>query len=42
MKIRSSLKALKTRHKDCQIVRRGKRLYVINHKNKKFKARQGG
>lgn len=41
MKIVSSLKHLKKRHKDCQIVRRGKRLYVINKKAKRFKARQG-
>jgi large subunit ribosomal protein L36 len=41
MKISSSLKTLKNRHKDCQLVKRGKRLVVINKKVKKFKARQG-
>ena len=41
MKIASSLKSLKNRDKNCQLVKRGKRLYVINKKNKRFKARQG-
>jgi len=30
MKVRSSLKTLKTRHRDCKLVRRKGRLYVIN------------
>lgn len=30
MKVRSSLKSLKSRHRDCKIVRRKGRVYVIN------------
>ncbi len=41
MKKRSSLRALKTRHKDCQIVKRRGRVYVINKTLPRFKARQG-
>lgn len=41
MKVRSSLKSLKNRHKDCQIVRRKGKVYVINKTKKRFKARQG-
>ncbi|TNE88267.1 MAG: 50S ribosomal protein L36 [Deltaproteobacteria bacterium] len=41
MKVRNSLKSLKKRHKDCQIVRRRGRVYVINKTNPRFKARQG-
>lgn len=41
MKVVSSLKSLKNRHEGCQIVRRKRRLYVINKKNPRFKARQG-
>lgn len=41
MKVRSSLKSLKSRHKDCRIVRRKGRVYVINKTQKRFKARQG-
>jgi large subunit ribosomal protein L36 len=41
MKIRNSLKSLKSRHRDCQIVRRHGRTYVINKTNRRFKARQG-
>ena len=41
MKIVSSLKTLKKRDKNCQVVKRGKRIYVINKKNGRFKARQG-
>jgi large subunit ribosomal protein L36 len=41
MKVVSSLKSLKSRDKDCKIVRRKGRLYVINKKNPRFKARQG-
>jgi large subunit ribosomal protein L36 len=32
---------MKTRHKDCVVVRRKGRIYVINKKNPRFKARQG-
>jgi large subunit ribosomal protein L36 len=41
MKIRNSLKSLKARDKDCRIVRRKGRVYIINKKNPRFKARQG-
>ncbi|CAM9231652.1 unnamed protein product, partial [Phaeothamnion confervicola] len=41
MKVRSSLRSLKTRHKDCRIVRRKGKVYVINKTNPRFKARQG-
>ena len=41
MKVRSSLKTLKTRHRDCKLVRRKGRLYVINKTNPRFMARQG-
>ncbi len=41
MKIRASLKTLKTRHKACRIVRRKGRVYVINKTNPRFKARAG-
>lgn len=41
MKVRSSLKTIKTRHKACRIVRRKGRVYVINKTNPRFKARAG-
>ncbi len=41
MKIRNSLRTAKTRHKNCQIVRRKGRVYIINKTNPRFKARQG-
>ena len=41
MKVRSSLKSLKSRHRDCKIVRRKGRVYVINKTQGRFKARQG-
>ncbi len=41
MKVRNSLRSLKNRHRDCQIVRRKGRVYVINKTQKRFKARQG-
>lgn len=41
MKIRNSLKSLRTRHRDNQIVRRKGRVYIINKTNPRFKARQG-
>jgi len=41
MKVRNSLRSLKQRHRDCQIVRRKGRIYVINKTQKKYKARQG-
>ncbi|QEK38293.1 50S ribosomal protein L36 [Candidatus Cytomitobacter indipagum] len=41
MKVASSLKTLKLRHKDCKIVKRKGRVYVINKKYPRYKARQG-
>jgi len=41
MKIVSSLKTAKLRDKNCRVVRRRGRIYVINKKNPRFKARQG-
>jgi len=41
MKVLNSLKSAKIRDKDCRIVRRRGRVYVINKKNPRFKARQG-
>ena len=41
MKVRSSLKSLKTRHRDCKLVRRKGVVYVINKTNPRFKAKQG-
>ena len=40
MKVRNSLRSLKKRDKDCRVVRRKGRVYVINKKNPRFKARQ--
>ena len=41
MKVVRSLKTLKNRHKDCRLVRRRGRVYVINKTQRRFKARQG-
>ncbi|MDE1173716.1 MAG: type B 50S ribosomal protein L36 [Parvibaculaceae bacterium] len=41
MKIRNSLKSLRTRHRDNRLVRRKGRVYIINKTNPRFKARQG-
>jgi large subunit ribosomal protein L36 len=41
MKVVNSLKTAKKRDKNCRIVRRRGRVYVINKKNPRFKARQG-
>ncbi len=38
MKVKTSIKK---RSKECQIVRRKGRLYIINKKNPRFKQRQG-
>ena len=40
MKILSSLKSAKKRHKDCQVIRRRGKGYVICKSHPKFKARQ--
>ncbi len=41
MKVLSSLKSAKKRDKNCQLVKRKGRVYVINKLNPKFKAKQG-
>ncbi len=41
MKIKNSIKSLIKRHRDNRVVRRKGRIYVINKKNPRFKARQG-
>jgi large subunit ribosomal protein L36 len=41
MKVRNSLKSLRGRHRDNRMVRRKGRVYIINKKMKRFKARQG-
>ncbi len=41
MKIRNSLRSAKKRDKDCRVIRRRGRVYVINKKNPRCKARQG-
>jgi large subunit ribosomal protein L36 len=41
MKIVNSLKSAKTRDRNCRVIRRKGRLYVINKKNPRMKARQG-
>jgi large subunit ribosomal protein L36 len=41
MKIVNSLKSLKKRDKNCRIVRRKGRAFIINKVNPRYKARQG-
>lgn len=41
MKVLSSLKSAKKRDKNCRVIRRKGRLYVINKTNPRMKARQG-
>jgi large subunit ribosomal protein L36 len=41
MKVVNSLKSLKKRDKNCRVVRRKGRVYVINKVNPRYKARQG-
>lgn len=41
MKIVNSLKTIKARDKNCRVVRRKGRMYVINKINPRYKARQG-
>jgi large subunit ribosomal protein L36 len=41
MKIVNSLKTLKKRDRNCKVIRRRGRIYVINKVNKRYKARQG-
>ncbi|GAD56892.1 LSU ribosomal protein L36p [Limimaricola cinnabarinus LL-001] len=40
MKVANSLRSLKQRHRDCRVVRRKGRVYVINKTQRRFKARQ--
>ncbi|MBT3360067.1 MAG: 50S ribosomal protein L36 [Rhodospirillales bacterium] len=41
MKVKNSLKAAKGREKNCIVVRRKGRVYVINKRHPRFKTRQG-
>ena len=41
MKVKNSLRSLKQRHRDCLVVRRRGRVYVISKTQGRFKARQG-
>lgn len=41
MKVVNSLKSAKKRDRNCRVVRRKGRVYVINKKNPRLKARQG-
>jgi len=41
MKVVNSIKTLKVRDKNCRVVKRRGRTYVINKKNPRFKVRQG-
>ena len=41
MKIVNSLKSAKVRDKNCKVIKRKGRLFVINKKNPRMKARQG-
>ncbi|MDP6351126.1 MAG: type B 50S ribosomal protein L36 [Alphaproteobacteria bacterium] len=41
MKVLKSLRSAKRRHKDCRVVRRKGKVYVINKTHPRFKARQG-
>ncbi|MBC6404155.1 MAG: 50S ribosomal protein L36 [Rhodospirillales bacterium] len=41
MKIKNSLRTAKLREKNCRVVRRRGRVYVINKKAPRYKTRQG-
>ncbi len=41
MKVKNSLRAAKSRDKNCKIIRRKGRVFVINKRNPRFKTRQG-
>jgi large subunit ribosomal protein L36 len=41
MKVRNSLRSLRKRHRDNILVRRRGRLFIINKKARRYKARQG-
>ena len=36
MKVKNSLRSLKNRHRDCRVVRRKGRVYVINKTQRRF------
>ncbi|MDR2158054.1 MAG: type B 50S ribosomal protein L36 [Holosporaceae bacterium] len=41
MKVANSLKTIRSRNKNCRLIRRKGRIYIINKRNPRFKARQG-
>jgi large subunit ribosomal protein L36 len=41
VKVRNSLKSLRNRHRDNRLVRRKGRVYIINKRQRRYKARQG-
>lgn len=41
MKVLRSIKSAKSRHRDCRVIRRKGKLFVINKTDSRFKARQG-
>ena len=41
MKVLNSLKTAKRRDRYCRVVKRRGRVYIINKKNPRYKARQG-
>ncbi|HRW59912.1 MAG: type B 50S ribosomal protein L36 [Rhodospirillales bacterium] len=41
MKIKNSLKTARSRERNCIIIRRKGRLYVINKRHPRYKVRQG-
>ena len=41
MKVRNSVRSLMRRHRENKMVRRKGRVYIINKRNPRFKARQG-
>jgi large subunit ribosomal protein L36 len=41
MKVRNSLKSLRSRHRANQLVRRRGKVYIINKVQKRYKAKQG-
>ena len=42
MKVVNSLKSMKSRHKECRIIRRKGRLYVINKRNEGLERKAAG
>ena len=41
MKIKNSIRSAKSRERNCRVVRRKGRMYVINKRQPRFKVRQG-